>query len=245
MEVEKHMHFLEDYLQENASTWDVIYIMSSTQHLNHSFENIPQRIADNSSHNLYARTSISDALPRVHYGTLDINLYQQIEDSQAKIIASRGIANSPRVLIVMDDMVGVLEHKHKQGEIDPLMYISSSFTRMRHFNISCILLVQIIAYTLTKTMKSNADYILFSKLNEDAIKSASEATLVKRKALDDMLRQIEQYEFLCIDNKNLSNPIKILKSNASAAALHTLAKPMRAKRTGRLGLASIGLANAV
>jgi hypothetical protein len=131
------------------------------------------------------------------FSTLDIDVLMGIVEDQQSIIMSYGKEKAPPILLVLDDVAQMLDHRAKET-------LKSLFFSMRHSKISLILLIQ--SYkSIPRAMRINATDLVFF-----AIANTSERTCIAEEMPCDMhhFQSIldnatsEKWSFLVVHNKN-------------------------------------------
>lgn len=134
-------------------------------------------------------------------------IVQEIVDTQKRNIKQFGKSRTPHILLILDDC---LEYVHRYS------YINQIITKIRHFNISLIILAQKLR-AIGSTIRVNSDYItIFRTSNLSEIEAVLDE-YVGKKYKSNLLSQVEEhfkqpYTFLHIDLKTNDYSLRFWKT---------------------------------
>ena len=122
----------------------------------------------------------------MYIGAFNLGVLMGIEARQKKSPAKH-------VLIILDDIIPVLKGPS-------LQYISNFSTVSRHYNMTLIICLQTANLTFTPQMRSNVDYLLFSRLTRKMLEYVNEVLQLEKKTLFGLAADLDDFNFILYDN---------------------------------------------
>jgi hypothetical protein len=134
----------------------------------------------------------------------------------------------PSILIILDDIVGVIDRSSKM-DITPFELL---YSRGRHLNISVIAIIQNITL-LTPTIRLNAKYVYYSVVlgkQIDVLYEIAGHGFDSKKKLKELCNHVcKDYRFICFDCHGSERKIKVLKANVDEANVKFILVPKGAQ----------------
>jgi len=161
--------------------------------------------------NTYQQSGDWDFLPDKCKSTFDPQKLKDLLDKQSK----KPKEERKQILVVLDDVFD--DRNAVRNET-----ITAFYTRGRHSGISCVLLSQASNHLLTPTIKENACYILYSRLNRQQLSILWESitNMDKQEFIRFSEHVNKDYNFIVIDNTIHSNDptdwLKVVRASTSA-----------------------------
>ena len=105
------------------------------------------------------------------------------------------------LLLLCDDVFGQVGTRvTKKGQDSGIECLGNLATLSRHYNITQILSAQRARVVVSPSIRSNTDYLLVSKVNNDNAKICADICMSEHKRVSAMLQRLDQYEYGLYDN---------------------------------------------